>query len=79
MNLVGFESFADHHAYSSDDIESIYNNGLSSGAHGLITTEKDLVKIRDLFPQDFPLLTFPIHLQMGEDFDQYLLDKLKNS
>ena len=79
MNLVGFQSFADHHAYSSDDIESLYNNGLSSGAQGLITTEKDLVKIRNLFPQNFPLLTFPIHLQMGRDFDQYLLGKIGNS
>jgi len=78
MNLVGFQSFADHHTYSSNDIKSLYNNGLSSGAQGLITTEKDLVKIRDLFPQDFPLLTFPIHLQMGEDFDQYLFNKIWN-
>jgi len=79
MNLVGFQPFADHHAYSPDDIKSLYNNGVSAGAQGLITTEKDLVKIRNLFPQDFPLLSFPIQLQMGEDFDQYLLNKLEIS
>ncbi len=78
MNLVGFESFADHHSYSLDDIKSLRNNGLSSGAEALITTEKDMVKIRDLLPQDFPLLTLPIRFQMSNDFDQYLFDALKN-
>ena len=78
MNLVGFESFEDHHAYSSVDIKSLCEKGLSAGAQALITTEKDMVKIRDLFPEDLPLLSLPIRFQMGNDFDQYLLNKLEN-
>ena len=78
MNLVGFESFEDHHAYISDDIKSICNNGLSAGAQAMITTEKDLVKIRNIFPQDFPLLTLRIRFQMDKDFDQYLLKSLES-
>ena len=77
LNLVGFESFEDHHAYISDDIKSICNNGLSAGAQAMITTEKDLVKIRNIFPQDFPLLTLRIRFQMDKDFDRYLLKNLE--
>ena len=78
MDIVGFQSFKNHHPYSLDDIRSLHNNGLASGAQGLITTEKDMVKIRDLFPRDFPLLTLPIRFQMGDDFEEFLLTKLGN-
>ena len=79
MNLTGFQSFEDHHPYSLDNIESLYSNGLSSGAQALITTEKDLVKIRDLFPRDFPLLTLSVRLEMDNAFDRFLLNNLENS
>ena len=79
MRLVGFQSFEDHYPYSLDDIESLYSNGLSSGAQALITTEKDLVKIRDLAPRDFPLLTLSVRLEMDSAFDRFLLNNLENS
>jgi tetraacyldisaccharide 4'-kinase len=79
MNLTGFQSFEDHYHYSLDDIESLYKTGLSSGAQALITTEKDLVKIRDLSPRDFPLLTLSLRLEMDNDFDRFLLNNLENS
>jgi tetraacyldisaccharide 4'-kinase len=79
MNLTGFQSFEDHYHYSLDDIESLYSTGLSSGAQALITTEKDLVKIRDLSPRDFPLLTLSLRLKMDNDFDRFLLNNLENS
>jgi tetraacyldisaccharide-1-P 4'-kinase len=52
---------------------------LSSGAQALVTTEKDLVKVRDFFPQDFPLLTLPLRFRLGNDFDRFLLKKLESS
>jgi tetraacyldisaccharide 4'-kinase len=79
MNLTGFQSFEDHYHYSLDDIESLYGTGLSSGAQALITTEKDLVKIRDFSPRDFPLLTLSLRLEMDNDFDRFLLNNLENS
>jgi tetraacyldisaccharide 4'-kinase len=79
MNLVGFQSFEDHHSYSLNDIKSLCKKGLSSGAQALVTTEKDLVKVRDFFPQDFPLLTLPLRFRLGNDFDRFLLKKLESS
>ena len=80
INLVGFQSFEDHHTYSLNDIKSLCRNGLSSGAEALITTEKDLVKIRNLLqPGDLPLLALSVSLQMDNDFDQFVSGKLKSS
>ncbi len=42
FRLVGFRSFADHHRYSRKDIETLLSH---AGAHRLIATEKDIVKI----------------------------------
>jgi len=79
MNLVGFQSFKDHHAYSLNDIKLLCKNGVSFGAEALITTEKDLVKIRDLFPAaDLPLLSLSVRFKMDNDFDQFVLGNLKS-
>lgn len=79
INLAGFLAFEDHHAYTREDMELLRKNCLSSGAKALITTEKDLVKIRDLLPGDFPLLALPLRFHMNSDFDQYLLHRLGES
>ena len=79
LNLVGFQPFDDHHRYSLSDIKSLCKNGLSSGAEALITTEKDLVKIRDFFPpRELPLLTLSVRLQMGNEFDEFIIRKLES-
>jgi len=80
LNLVGFQSFEDHHVYSLNDIRLLCKNGLSAGAKALITTEKDLVKIRDLFPPgDLPLLALSVRFQMGNDFDKFVIRKMGDS
>lgn len=76
LNLIGFKSFADHHAYSLDDIQSLCDNAHSAGAEALITTEKDIVKVRDLLPKDLPLFILSVRFQAGSGFDQFLLDGL---
>ena len=44
LQLVETRSFADHHAYTAQDIESLMQTAAAKGAH-LITTAKDAVKI----------------------------------
>jgi len=81
MKLTGFHAYEDHHSYSADNIQSLIHNAKNSGAHGLVTTEKDLVKLRNIFPPEFPLLVLPVKLQLGEDFDRFLINhiaKVKN-
>ena len=76
MILTGFKAFADHHSYSADDIRLLLDNARTSGASALITTEKDMVKLRNIFPVDFNLLALPVQLQFGEDFDRFVTDRL---
>jgi tetraacyldisaccharide 4'-kinase len=73
MKLTGFQEYGDHHTYSAADIQSLLIEAKNSGAAGLATTEKDLVKLRDLLPRDFPLIVVPVHLRLGEKFDQFLV------
>lgn len=45
---AGFVSFADHHAYTADDLQRLESECLARGASVLVTTEKDWVKLRCL-------------------------------
>lgn len=76
MKLTGFQAFEDHHVYSADNIQSLLHNAKKSGADGLVTTEKDLVKLRNMYPFKFPLLVLPVHLRFGEDFDRFLINHI---
>jgi tetraacyldisaccharide 4'-kinase len=72
IKLTGFQAYKDHHAYSAENIESLLHNARNSGAEAMVTTEKDLVKLRNIFPFDFPLLVLPIELRLREDFDRFI-------
>ena len=46
--ITGFMTFRDHHRFSADDMEGIKQEALKSGAEWIVTTEKDMIKIRGL-------------------------------
>lgn len=76
MNLTGFQAFDDHHAYSAENIRSLLDSAEKTGAQGLITTEKDLVKLRDIIPGEFPLLALPVQMRFHKEFDRFILKHL---
>lgn len=76
MRLTGFQPFADHHIYTEETIRSLIDNARNSGARGLITTEKDMVKLHGIFPDDFMLLVQPIKLYPDRNFNDFLLKRL---
>jgi tetraacyldisaccharide 4'-kinase len=45
--VVGFESFPDHHHFTSDDLVRLGEQAKSANADVLLTTHKDLVKLPD--------------------------------
>ena len=53
--VVGFESFPDHHHFTSDDLARLGKQAAEAGARLLLTTHKDLVKIHDTELQRRPL------------------------
>ena len=46
LNVIGSRSFEDHHRYSDEDVESILASAHQAGAEGVVTTEKDAVKLQ---------------------------------
>ena len=66
--VTAFERFADHHWYTREDLAQLDRRAADTGAEGLITTEKDWVRLRTLPPPKRPLyvLSVRLHLTSGE-------------
>tara|TARA_Y100001970_G_C14170903_1_gene824093 strand:+ start:544 stop:1587 length:1044 start_codon:yes stop_codon:yes gene_type:complete len=45
--IVGHDKYPDHYIYTSYDLKNIENNAIKRNANFIITTEKDIVKIKD--------------------------------
>ena len=65
--LCGFLSFRDHYNYAQGDISRIINAAKQCGAGWIVTTEKDIIKARNL---DLPgnIFTLKISFTIEEDF-----------
>lgn len=61
---VGFRSFSDHHPYSSADVGDLARWAGSLGADLLLTTQKDLVKLRTTAIGPIPLRALRIGLEV---------------
>jgi len=48
VDLRGFKSYRDHYRYNSRDIENIIEGSKKSNANWIVTTEKDIMKLRVL-------------------------------
>ena len=75
--VVGFRAFRDHHPYSGKDVTALVAWAKAQGAQGLITTEKDFVKLKPFFG-DFPVLALKVELFMEENFEFFLADRLNS-
>lgn len=75
VDLAGSSTFPDHHPYRQTDIDELCRSAGKLGAKGLVTTEKDKVKLGSL-QIDLPLYTLKTRLQPEESFQVYLRDRL---
>lgn len=73
--ILGFRAFRDHHPYSAKDVDALIAWAKAQGGQGLITTEKDFVKLKPYFG-DFPILALKVELFMEENFELFLADRL---
>jgi tetraacyldisaccharide 4'-kinase len=64
-DVTGFRAYADHHAYTTADLEAICSLAQSAGAEQVLTTLKDLVKIRRPTLGPLPLAAVEIALDVG--------------
>ncbi len=62
--IRGFMAFRDHYRFSGEDMVKIKEEALKSGAEWIVTTEKDMIKIRDL---DLPANIIIIGIEFSID------------
>lgn len=77
--LTGFREFADHHAYTRGDLESLGTWAAEHAAAALVCTHKDLVKVGAESVGGIPVWALRIGMQVrvgGEAFDRRLEETL---
>src|SRR4030095_3302179 len=62
VRRVGFAEFPDHHWCPPRDREELTREPRAESARGLVTTEKDWVRVRDLPRPALPLWVLPMRL-----------------
>ena len=77
-DVVDLIQVRDHHQYSGKDVSSIADRAASLGVDYVITTEKDLVRLRPHAPFAFPLLWVPLSVtvQPVDRFRSWLGERL---
>lgn len=76
ISLYGFTVFADHHPYHRDDLAQLADEAKKFGCAGLLTTEKDMVKLKEL-PSALPIYAMRVELVLPEAFSDLLLESLE--
>jgi len=74
INVVGFKEFKDHHYYTDREIQLLFDESKGKGAVGLITTEKDRVKLGNNLPTNMRLFVVKVGLAVQDDFDKFVID-----
>ena len=75
ISLSGFMPLRDHQALTPSLMKKIASQAEKSGAKGLITTEKDLIKLlKDSF--QLPCFALKMEVQTDQDFKLFLQEKM---
>jgi tetraacyldisaccharide 4'-kinase len=62
-NVAATKTFADHHSYSRRDLDDIVTAARHAGAAAILTTEKDLVRLRPYRPFPMPVGWLPLTME----------------
>ena len=75
LNIAGFTPFKDHQSYSAAKIKRLVSRAQKAGAAALLTTEKDMVKIREI-DSALPLMALRMEVKMADDFTRFIMAAL---
>ncbi len=68
-SLEGKRRYLDHHFYKRIEVEEVWKEAERRGANWIVTTEKDEVKLTDLLPFKFPILSLRMRLAIRQEED----------
>ena len=66
VDVAHFQRFVDHHWYSAGDLAALDARAAALGAEGLVTTEKDWVRLRDVPRPRRPIVVVSVRLQLTD-------------
>jgi len=78
VQILKHESFRDHHPYTAADVARLVEVWKSLGKPEIITTEKDFVKLKALWPKEVPLWYSPLEVKIQAEEDGFyeILDQV---
>jgi tetraacyldisaccharide 4'-kinase len=67
-------AFPDHHAYRPEELDALLRKAAGDGLRGLVTTEKDAMKVADLLPAGEGVLVaaLAVRIEVGRGRDELL-------
>lgn len=76
VSLSGFTGLRDHQPYTQRLLRQIQKEAMNSGARGLITTAKDMVKLKE---HTFPLPIFSLQMltHIDDGLKSFIIERLK--
>lgn len=74
FNLAEFTGFADHHAYTQNEINSLDNRRKEINAAYLVCTEKDFIKLKSINLKNIPLIYFRNSIKCDIDLTDIILE-----
>jgi tetraacyldisaccharide 4'-kinase len=77
LQVTGFLAYRDHHRYSAGDMKSIKDNAERTGSEWIVTTEKDIMRLRSLsMPEN--LVSLAIEFTVDKRFydEVFTLDRI---
>ena len=78
-DVAALLAFADHHRFSARDVARVARRARELAAGAVLTTEKDMVRLRPLAPFGVPLARVPLHagVEPAARFESWLVDRLR--
>ncbi|MBU1986965.1 MAG: tetraacyldisaccharide 4'-kinase, partial [Proteobacteria bacterium] len=73
--LCGFTSLKDHQHYTPRLLQQLQKDAMATGARGIITTAKDMVKLKNSH-FDLPLFSLQMRTHIDDDLKSYVLERL---
>ena len=67
INIVSESFFADHHAFTQDDVDRISRAARDAGADAVVTTEKDAVRLEGLTHGDIPIYAAQLEIESDDE------------
>lgn len=71
VSLAGLVEFPDHHWYSDGDVAALARQAESAGAEGLVTTEKDYVRLSAVALRTLPIWVLSVRLEITEGYARW--------